>query len=251
MKKELLTSFLAYGLTSALSKFVAVLLLPVYTRYFSNAEYGIVDLIQTIVSVTLVFGILQLETSLQRYYYEVSDEYRKRMASTVLFFVTGASLILMVPLQIFSGTISTLLFDSPDYAWELSISAFIIPLVNVSTISFVVIRYMKKSLLFGGVTLLQITVTAGFTLLFIYFDAGIASVFYGQIIGLVALICAQFVILRRFYCIAFDVKCMKEMMKFALPQFPARMGSVAGSYMNRFVMLAHCRFQPSEYTPSP
>ena len=237
MKKELLISFLSYGVSSALSKFIGVLLLPIYTRYYSSADYGVIDMIQTIVLIVMVFGSLQLETSLQRFYYEVDEYTRRVMASTVLIFTTLLSLILMVLMQLFAVKISTICFHTGDYAISIIIASTIILLTNISVVSFIIIRFMKKPLLFAGMTLLQVCVTALSTLLFIYSNQGILAVFYGQVLGYLVLIIFQLIYLRKFYIPVFDKGQLKILLDFALPQFPARLGSIASSYANRFIML--------------
>lgn len=237
MKKELFVSFLSYGVSSALSKFIGVLLLPIYTHYYSSADYGIIDMIQTIISIVTVFGILQLETSLQRFYYEVNERFRRIMASTLFIFTSILSLILVVLLQLFASKISILCFDSDAYASSIIVASGIILLTNVSAVSFIIIRFMKKPFLFAGITLLQVIVTTGASLYFLYSDKGILAVFYGQLLGYLVLAIIQFLYLRKFYLFTFDITQLKQMLAFALPQFPARLGSIASSYANRFIML--------------
>ena len=43
--KRLVSSLAAYQVADIVSKFMAVLLLPVYTRYISTAGYGVVELL--------------------------------------------------------------------------------------------------------------------------------------------------------------------------------------------------------------
>jgi O-antigen/teichoic acid export membrane protein len=238
MNGESVKSFFIYGISIGISKFAGVVLLPVYTRYYSETEYGIIDIIQTVVNIVTIFGILQLETSLQRYYYEVDEKNRKKIASTILIFTTSISLGLMLVLQFFASRISEICFQSVQYSRDLIIAAFMIPLINISTISYVIIRYMKKTTLFSVITLLQIAVSAVSTIFFIlYCNLGITSVFYGQLLGYIILICIQFMYLRDLYIWSFNYKNLKQLLAFALPQFPARIGSTVNAYFNRFLIL--------------
>ncbi len=236
--KELVKSFFAYGLTSGLSKFISLLLIPIYTRYFTPAQYGIIDLIQSVLVIVMIFGLLQLETSIQRYYYEVKNEEKKEYASTIFWTVTGLSFLLMFVVFVFASQLSLLMFDTDKYANIIRIASVIIPLSNASTISFIVIRYMKKPMLFGVITLLQIIFSASSTIIFVLiFDLGIISVFYGQIVGLLVVNAIQLIFLRHFYKLFWDYTLFKKMLDFALPQFPARIGSTSNVYINRFFMI--------------
>lgn len=236
--KELIKAFFVYGLTAGLSRFVSLLLIPIYTIYFTPTEYGVIDLIQSVLMMIMIFGILQLETSIQRYYYGVESEEKRNNASTIFLTVTALSIVLMIGVFLLSNQISLLLFNSLLYSYEIKIASVIIPLTNMSIVSFIVFRYMKKPLLFGVATLLQIIISAVSTIVFVvYLKIGILAVFYGQVLGLLVVNILQLIFLRNFYKLYWEYGVLKKMLQFALPQFPARIGSTSNVYINRFFIL--------------
>ena len=169
MKKELIKAFFLYGLSSAASKFIAVLLLPVYTQVFSVEEYGQIDVIQSIVYIIIIFGILQLETSLQRFYYELDERSRNIMISSILWSVGGLS-CLFTGISLFcTDVLSELLFGSKVFSDTIKIALLLIPLTNLTTIFFIIIRYMKKPILFTGLTIIQVVTSALSTLILILY----------------------------------------------------------------------------------
>ena len=68
--REFLKSFFSFGVATSIEKILAFILLPIYTRLFTTTEYGMIDLCQVLMGIVSVFALLQLETSLQRYYYK-------------------------------------------------------------------------------------------------------------------------------------------------------------------------------------
>lgn len=235
---NLVKSFFIYGLTSGLSRFISLLLIPLYVRVFSVSENGIIDMIQTINQVLLIFGILQLETSVQRYYYELNEEKKKRMISTVLIFVFVVSTFISILLNLFSVSLSNVFFDTVNYSLDISIAAWIIPILNISILNFIVLRYQKKSVIFSVITLLQVLLTTSFILLFVFkLHLGIKSVFLGQSIGYVLVVSIQFFYIRKEIGCHFDIAMLKKMLHYSIPQFPARIGSESVSRVNRFVLL--------------
>lgn len=74
MLKRLGKDVIIYGIASNLSKFIGIFLIPIYTAYFSKEEYGSLDLISTIISFAAIFGMLQLESAIGRYYFEVEEK---------------------------------------------------------------------------------------------------------------------------------------------------------------------------------
>ncbi len=240
MKKELIKSFILYGLSSAASKFISVLLLPIYTQVFSVEEYGQIDVIQSVIYIIIIFGILQLETSLQRFYYELDEKNRNIMISSILWGV-GILSCLFTGISLFYATIfSELLFKTPAFSNTIKIALLLIPLTNLTTILFVVVRYMKKPLLFVGFTIVQVLVSALLTLILIlYYHVGINAVFIGQIVGFSVVFICQLVYLRKMYSFIINFSILKKTLIFALPQFPARIGSTCNAYINRFFMLSY------------
>lgn len=240
MKRELIKAFFLYGLSSAASKFIAVLLLPIYTQVFSVEEYGQVDVIQSVVYIIIIFGILQLETSLQRFYYELDERNRNIMISSILWGVGILSCLFTGISLLCTDILSELLFKTKEFSNTIKIALLLIPLTNLTTILFVVVRYMKKPLLFTGFTIIQVVTSALSTLILIlYYHIGINAVFIGQIIGFGIVLVCQLIYLRKMYSFTIDQFILKKALSFALPQFPARIGSTCNAYINRFFMLSY------------
>ena len=67
--KRLARSLAAYQVADVVSKFIAVLLLPVYTRYIHPAGYGVVELLANgviFISILVRFGMIE---AFLRYYF--------------------------------------------------------------------------------------------------------------------------------------------------------------------------------------
>jgi O-antigen/teichoic acid export membrane protein len=107
--KRLVSSLGAYQLADVVSKFMAVLLLPVYTRYISTSGYGVVELLANgviLISIVIRFGMIE---SFLRYYFADDDPARRdalvrRTAAFLLVATTVCCLILAaaaVPLSRF------------------------------------------------------------------------------------------------------------------------------------------------------
>src|SRR5216110_3324565 len=71
--KRLVSSLAAYQVADVVSKFIAVLLLPVYTRYIAPAGYGVVELLANgviLISILVRFGLIE---AFLRYYFIDDD----------------------------------------------------------------------------------------------------------------------------------------------------------------------------------
>ncbi|MBV9047067.1 MAG: oligosaccharide flippase family protein [Solirubrobacterales bacterium] len=75
--KRLVASLAAYQIADLISKFIAVLLLPVYTRYIPPAGYGVVELLANgviFISILVRLGIIE---AFLRYYFVDDDQVRR------------------------------------------------------------------------------------------------------------------------------------------------------------------------------
>ena len=114
-----------YGLGGLVSRFLAVLLLPLYTRYLSPSDYGKVE---TLIALTTVIGIvlrMGIHSAFFRFYFDSSDpDARRLVLRTSFWFTMGMATVGLVAGLALSGAISSLLFGSADDS-ELVMAAFV------------------------------------------------------------------------------------------------------------------------------
>jgi len=238
--KEFFKAFLSFGLATSLQKLLGFVILPIYTNYFDTEEYGIIDMTSTIITVVAIFGLLQLETSLQRYYYEYSGIKRKLLISNIYMWIGGISVLIATLLFVFAPIISLKLFETAKYGYLIRIASIQLPLNNINMLGLVLLRFEKENLKFLKVIVVNVSSSLLFVYIFvIYFKLGLAGVFYAQLgaiflsTSLVTFYIRKSFILRKSKLIA------KKSFKYALPQFPARIGSMVLGQANRFFMLGY------------
>jgi O-antigen/teichoic acid export membrane protein len=115
--KRLVSSLAAYQVADVVSKFIAVLLLPVYTRYIPPAGYGVVELLGNgviLISILVRFGMIE---SFLRFYYSDADQERRdalaRRATGFLFLTTT---IVSIVLAVFAAPLSKIVLGYSDTA---------------------------------------------------------------------------------------------------------------------------------------
>ena len=100
--KRLVSSLAAYQLADVVSKLIAVLLLPVYTRYINPSGYGVVELLANgviFVSIVVRFGMIE---AFLRYYFTDQDQARRdalvrRATGFLLIATTVTAVALAIP----------------------------------------------------------------------------------------------------------------------------------------------------------
>jgi O-antigen/teichoic acid export membrane protein len=102
--KRLVTTLAAYQIADVVSKFIAVLLLPVYTRYIDPAGYGEVELLANgviFISILVRFGMIE---AFLRFYFTDTDPGRRdalvrRAAAFTLIATTIVAIVLAAAAQ--------------------------------------------------------------------------------------------------------------------------------------------------------
>ena len=113
--KRLVSSLAAYQVADVVSKFMAVLLLPVYTRYIPPSGYGEVELLANgviLVSIVVRFGIV--EAFLRFYFIDEDPARRDALARRAVVFLLITSSITAVILAAAAEPLSKLVLGHSD-----------------------------------------------------------------------------------------------------------------------------------------
>ena len=105
--KRLVSSLAAYQIADVVSKLIAVLLLPVYTRYIDPAGYGVVELLANgviLVSIVVRFGMI--EAFLRFYFSDEDQDRRDALARRAARFLLVATTITAAGLAVLAAPLS-------------------------------------------------------------------------------------------------------------------------------------------------
>ena len=115
--KNLFGNLAIYGLGDVATSLVSLLLLPVYTRYLTPTDYGVIAMLLTIEAVAKIVFRWGVDTAFLRLYYDCTDEAsRQRLASTIFFFLLAANGSLLALGITAAEWISEQMFGSADRA---------------------------------------------------------------------------------------------------------------------------------------
>ena len=113
--KRLATTLAAYQIADVVSKFIAVLLLPVYTRYIDPAGYGTVELLANgviFISILVRFGMI--EAFLRFYFTDSDQERRDALARRAVAFTLLATTLLAIILAAAAAPLSRVVLGHTD-----------------------------------------------------------------------------------------------------------------------------------------
>ncbi|MEE9163053.1 MAG: oligosaccharide flippase family protein [Candidatus Neomarinimicrobiota bacterium] len=164
--KTLSRHSLIYGLGGGLNKLLAFILLPIFTRYLTPADYGLFSLLLVTGGVAGIITQLGLGSALFRevIYFE-SDE--RTATSTALYFLIGESLLVFGGLAVLAGPLSQLIFGSTLQTESLRL-VFYTGILRVMEIVFMArLRIKERAALYSTVSVARFLVGAGLSILYI------------------------------------------------------------------------------------
>lgn len=114
--KSLFGNLLIYGVGDVATNIVSLLLLPIYTRYLTPSDYGIIAMLLTIEAVAKVVFRWGVDTAFMRLYYDCADAVaRQRLASTIFFFLLIMNGGVLAAALAASGWLSRQLFSTSEH----------------------------------------------------------------------------------------------------------------------------------------
>ena len=236
MKKDLIKSFLVYGLGDAFSKLVPFLLLPFFTEVLLLEEYGVLEIINTIILILAVLGRVQLDTSLQRFFYE--EKKQNELVSTVFWAIVCLTFILGIVGFLFSDSLSQIIFETSEYSYLIKMACIVVLFININSYFSIICRYLNMPLYFTIITFFGVLLNGLLSLYLVYvLKIGLVGILYGQILGFVTTSILFMVLCRNYIRFNFTKPIFIKALQFAMPSFPAAILAVFNMHINKFVML--------------
>ncbi|HEX7412146.1 MAG TPA: polysaccharide biosynthesis C-terminal domain-containing protein [Bacteroidales bacterium] len=153
-----------YGVPTIVGRFLNYLLVPMYTRVFLTAEYGVVSELYAYVSFLFVLLTYGMETAFFRFAQE--KQHRASVYSTALLSLLSTSAIFVFMAVIFSGSIADWL-DYSNHREYIIWFALILAFDAISSIPYANLRKENKALKFALIKTINIFINIGLNLFFI------------------------------------------------------------------------------------
>ncbi|MFH0866570.1 MAG: oligosaccharide flippase family protein [Bacteroidota bacterium] len=250
--KQLAGQTAIYGFSSIIGRLLAYLLVPIYTRVFIPAEYGIVNEMYAYVSLLIVVLTYGFETGFFRFSEKESDK-NKVYSTSLISLITTSSLFVFFAI-IFSQPIAETL-RYPNNSEYVIWFALIIALDAVSSIPFARLRAQNKAKRFATIKIISIAVNILLNLFFILlcpylkkhaiFESAVDLVYKGKIgVGYVFisnLISSALTIILLLPEIVrikykFDFVLWKRLMRYSLPLLVVGFAGIINETMDRIFL---------------
>ncbi|MBU1721121.1 MAG: oligosaccharide flippase family protein [Bacteroidetes bacterium] len=241
-----------YGLSSIVGRLLNYFLVPLYTRVFVPAEYGVVNEMYAYVSFLIVILMYGMETAFFRYS-ELSENKNKVYSTTLISVLVSTSFFLILAI-LFAQPVADIL-RYPENSEYVVWFAMIISLDAVSSIPLARLRAQNRPRRFAVIKMANIFVNVGFNLFFLVlcpwlkthgYAEGLLSVVYSENTGIGYIFISnllasavQMILLIpdfRGFKYVFDKILWRKMMKYALPLLIFGLAGIINETLDRILI---------------
>ena len=225
-----------YGLGTLSTKLAGFVLIPLYTKSFSVAEFGVLGLLEVSAAVVISFFGFSLYSGFFRWYWDKSAEGKKEsLFFTVTLFQIGIVILTYFAAQPFLKSFSQLILNSPDYTYLLRLMLISSLIQLVLVMPNTLLRLQEKPWLFALANLLQLIFSLIVTVYFIAFrHAGIEGIYYGQIAGSLAFASVLVRYSYRNMIFRFEGQLLRELLVYCFPLFMSGVALVMLNVTDRY-----------------
>lgn len=220
--RRLLKDIATYGIGDILLKATAFFTMPIYTRLFTPADYGVWSYIVTVLGLLSAFLILGCDSAYALYFFRAKDETEQvRITSTVFSFLFAWSVSLIAIALPFTATFSAWSFNTPQHSLLFALALLTAPLTVLNSICGQVLRNQFQARRFTQLNVIATICTILFSLLgAIVFKLGIMGLFLGTLLGAAIMLPVRLWMVRPMLRPTFSWPILKQLLAYGLPLTP-------------------------------
>lgn len=216
--KKLFNNIALFTLADLVTKGTTFLLLPMFTFYFTQHEYGMVDILQVSMVILIPFISISLSEAVLRYTLEKKYEY-KTILSNVFFINIGVIILLSVVFSV----VNTFWVKQELYTYVFILLCF--QVVNTSFLYFMrginnIKGFVINSILVGFLTILLTWIFIG------PLDLGVAGFIYASLITQIISLLYYILFQRIYVYISFKDLSFEKQKQFLQYSFPLMPNSI-------------------------
>jgi O-antigen/teichoic acid export membrane protein len=221
--RKLGTGVAIYGAGDAALALVSFLLLPIYVKggYLTEADYGALALLVALETFAKVLCRFGLDGAFMRFYHEGDSVERRRMASTICWFLVATNVLVLGAALAGSAAIAQALFDLPGYLMALRLMLVNTLLSGIVFLPFHAMRLEDRATTYATLTFIRSIATIGLRVaLVIGAGLGVVGLYAADLVVTALLLPALWPWLRPLVGFTFSRTDLGRALRFGLPRVP-------------------------------
>ncbi len=228
-----------YGIGIGASKAIAFLMLPIYTRYLTPADYGVLQLIMMTHEMVSIVAGARIARGIFHFYHKADDpEVSRRVLSTALWFLGATYAATSVFMYTVSPAIAEFVFGSRgDYVLFLRIAALTLAFEGLVLAPNAYLLLRDRSKLFVSVYLVKLALQLTLNIvLLIPFRMGVLGVLVSSLVTNIALGLFLSGYLLREVGSRFSTGASRDLLRFGVPLVVMQVATVMLAFGDRYFL---------------
>ena len=242
--RELPKHLAIYGAGDVAIQALNFLLLPLYIRYLTPADYGVLALLASVEATVKLFFRWGVDGAFMRFWYDHEERGRQRLASTLFFFLLSANGVMLVLSVAAAPFISERLLQSSGYTLALQLVLLNTFAIGFTFIPFHVLRMQKRAREFSTLTLARSASTLVLRIILVMgAGLGLLGVVIADVIVTAAILAVMVPLFASLLRPTFSKAILRQSLAFGLPRVPHGFALQMMAVADRFVMTRYLSIQ--------
>jgi len=240
MLQVFLKDSLFYAIPSFFSRGIALILIPLYTRVLSPADYGALDLLLVFASLINLTIALEISQGVARFFSsEPNLESKQRYGQTAFLFTVACYSFFLAVTSLYSEELSLVVMATNKFESEFQIGLFYIWANGIFILVHNQFRWALRSKRYALTSLISSFITAIVSVWLAYFLSwGLKGLLYGMLTGVTVGCLYSLYYLHYLLKFQFDSKKLKDMLAFSSPLVLSGIAVFLSMYIDR-IMINH------------
>ncbi|KQL36781.1 MULTISPECIES: oligosaccharide flippase family protein [Bacillaceae] len=240
--KRLGADSLLYAFMNVGTKLIAFILFPLYAHYLDDtSQIGLLQLVDTNVSMLTFLVIFGTDSALAYYYFEYKDkETREKYVRSVMTFRLSMVILLFVVFLIGGEWLSSILLDSEGYSQLFYIALGTLCLDTIVTLVLTILRYEFHTKRVVATTVGKMLLIAIVSILFLMFVwTSLEGILLARLISVGIIVLVLIRPVRVYLRPLFDWNILKKILVYAAPLVPASLAFWIIANANNYFLTAY------------
>jgi O-antigen/teichoic acid export membrane protein len=227
-----------YALGTMLGRITALVMLPIYTRYLTPADYGVLELLLMAIEFSGILVGLRISQAMFRFYILADGETeRKVIVSTVLLNILLTSSLGAAVLYLSARPLAFLLFGDFAYLEEVRMFAFILITNAVSAVGLAYLRARRMPVIYVSVGAATLALQVSLNIIFVVvLELHVRGVIYSSLCSGIIVATIFLLYMFRWAGFRYSYTIARRLFRFIAPLILASIAAFYVAYADKYFL---------------
>lgn len=217
---------------------VSLIMLPIYTRYLTTSDYGVLSLLDKTMSIVRILVMVGVVSAVARFYHFSEDaDGRRRVVSTAFWLVLASTVVWLGVCLGLAAPLSRLVLGEVGYAPLVGLAVIVVAIECLLSVQMAALQAAKRSRVFLVYALCRLATGVAANVVFIVvLRLGVVGMLLGNVVSSGLALAVALVQLTHENGLGVDRALVRRMLVFGLPLVPAGLAATVMHNADRYLL---------------